>query len=124
MIEMKAVEELRSHFYDDLKNIPYFIDTRSNRHKNIWSILQIVIRIISRLSNEQILTDKKIQTYIDQTNECVVLILNSIDDPELEIEISHYILTLLEKYEQMALDMELYEVCSNISRYKKLYTLI
>lgn len=119
---MKEIHQLRRMFISDLTRIPYFIDTKSLKHKTIFEFLQIIIRIISRLSSPSILSERTIKLYNDQTEECITQMLELAKDDEiLELELSWYILSLLEKYEEKALELELYEVCENIKRYKSIY---
>jgi hypothetical protein len=119
---MKAIDQLRKLFLNDLRKIPYFINTKSAKHKAIFDYLQIIIRVLSRLSNESVLSQRTIKEYNDQTEECIRQMLELAKDDEiLELELSWYILDLLDKYEQRALELELYEVCENIKRYKTIY---
>lgn len=115
---------VRDLIVDDITRIPYFINTKSESSKNVWSYLQFILRALSKLTNENVLSDKKVQDYNDQIQECIELILLTLDNDELEIEISYYILSRIERYEAKALELELYEVCANFTKFKKLYQTI
>lgn len=119
---MKPLTEFRNLFIKDISMIPYFIDTKLPAHRQIWANLQSIIKVLSRLSNETILTEKQIKNYANQTEELINYILDDSGTYDiLEIELSWYILQLLEQYEEKALELELYEQCENIKRYKKIY---
>lgn len=120
--EMKQITLLRNEFMKDITKIPYFIDGKSSLHKNIWEHLQMIVRIISKLSSEAILPQTTIERLILSTSQYLYYIneLNK-DARIIDFEIAHYILSLIEKYEEIALDLELYEVCENLKNYKSIY---
>jgi hypothetical protein len=119
---MAPIEQLRREFIYDLQRVPYFIDGKVSFHKMIWENLQYLIRLMSRLTNETILPDHKINSILLETEVCLYTI-HELNKKALitDIELSYYILSLLEKYEDKAVDLELYEVCENILRYKTKY---
>jgi hypothetical protein len=119
---MNELNKIRNFYAADIIKIPYFIDTKSPSHRNIWRDLQSITRILSKLIDKHILTDKQILEHKENVDYFMFHIFESegITDV-LEVELSWYIISLIETYELKALDLELYEVCENLKRYKKIY---
>ena len=121
MKTIKPIDKLRQVMIKDIKSIPYFIETTLSSHADIWASLQLIIRIISKMTTESILTDRRVGVYHDQVQECIEYILDIADSDLLEMEISLFLDKRLETYESKALELELYEVCSNLQKFRKLY---
>src|ERR1035437_3412697 len=112
---MTNIEKLRRLITKDIETIPYFIDTKNIRGKHIWESLQLLLRIMSKLTNEKVLTDKKINDYIQMTADTSLVLVEAIDNDLLEIEISQYIMDRLDFYQEMSIELELFEVTQNRS---------
>jgi hypothetical protein len=121
MKTIKPIDNLRTLMIKDIKSIPYFIDPTILGHADIWMSLQLIIRILSKMTTESILTDRRIQIYHDQIQDSINYILLNIDQDIMQMEVSYYIEKRLQEYEAKSLELELYEVCSNLQKFRKLY---
>lgn len=112
------IEYLRKIVVRDIKDIPYFIDTKRESHKNLWQSLQLALRIISKCMVEEFLSERKLGQYVSMMLDTLTNILNSIDSDLLEMEINFYIVKNIESYEKAALRLELFESCQNLAKFK------
>lgn len=115
------IDYIKKLIVKDLKDVPYFIDLKKEVHKSTWSTIQLFIRIFSKLLVNNFLSDRKIKDYINLANDAILHLLNITQEDVMEIEISHFILELMESYEEAALRLELYECVQNISKFRKLF---
>jgi hypothetical protein len=115
---MKNIEILRKEIVKDITEIPPFLD---GNHLDIWVEVQIILRLISKLTNEKVLTQTKIRIISEQVNSRVDLLLEISRDINIDIHISNYIDKCIKKYLNFAINNELYEICQNIKNFKKLY---
>lgn len=118
---MKPIEQVRNLITKDLGQLPYFINTSSELSKNTWSYLKFILRIISKLTNDRVLSDTKVSEYNSDVQEAITLMIDGLSDDSYIVDISVYLSACMECYENKALELELYEVCENFKKFKILY---
>jgi hypothetical protein len=117
----KDLSKLRSEMDKDVTMVPCWVNTRNMIDKEVWGCVVEIIKVVSKLSSTRVLADRTIEGYIIEVNEYVLDIVMLADQEEIEIESSHYILNCIEKYLQMAVELELYESAENLFNFKKRY---
>lgn len=117
----QPISSLRQLIIEDIKSIPYFIDPKKPNHYDIWILLQLVIRIISKTVDKCILEPILIKLINDQIRSCTDSILELVEEDIMEIEISAFISEKIDKYYDLSLELELYEVCENLKKLRKIY---
>lgn len=115
---MTPVEQLRRMIQEDMTELPDFINTLKASDRNIWVHLQSILKVISRLTNETILSEKKISEYKELLLDLRYNIEEYISDEDQEDDIDNFIIEKLYTYEAIALSQEMYEICENVRRFR------
>jgi hypothetical protein len=115
---MTPIEELRHLIKGNISQIPQFIAGSNSTDKFVWTQLQSIIQEIYKLTNEAILKDQRIDALVYNTNVSIDWISDTITDPDIEDQIYQLVIVSLENYLRVATDLELYEVSSNMLRFK------
>src|ERR1035437_8489795 len=115
---MTPIEELRHLIKGNISQIPQFIAGSNSTDKFVWTQLQSIIQEIYKLTNEAILKDQRIDALVYNTNVSIDWISDTITDPDIEDQIYQLVIVSLENYLRVDTDLELYEVSSNMLRFK------
>ena len=114
---IKSLNKLRKEMVSDVSTIPDFIDTYSEVGRDQWELIKYIIRVISKLTENRILSTYSIQQRSNEANEVVEHLLDITTDNYIFLLIFEMILDCLEKYTMRCLELELYEVAENIRKF-------
>ncbi len=115
------IEILRLDIKTSMEKIPDFIDTRVLESKYIWTNLSEVFGYFYNLTREKVILPTGIKNIHTSVTLRINFILDIVFDTDVEIMISQLILTALDRYIAYSESEELYEVCHNMTEFKKLY---
>jgi hypothetical protein len=119
--ENNELVSIRDTMLKDISSVPYWVDTKKIEDVEVWNCVRSIISIISKCTAPRILTERTINNYIFEVNEYILDITLLAIEESIEIESSHFVINAIEKYLQLAVELEQYEICENLFNFKKKY---
>lgn len=113
------INRIRSLYTLKVSNIPTFIDTKNYLDKSVWDFMKSIYVIMSKLSVNTILSDKRINEVYIQYKEYMDE-LERFCPYDMLLNVSDEICSILEYTLEICEDYELYEAASNFKKFRDL----
>jgi hypothetical protein len=109
---------LRKLFERDIITIPDYLDTKEYLNKMTFDQYQTIIQLLSKLTSNTFLSDRAI-TAIVTSVDFQLEVVSHYEKYDIQLLFLSDIAHKIEKYLQFALEYELYEIASNITKFVK-----
>ena len=119
---MKPIDELRNIIKSEAGRIPDFVNVAETHSKMISLNLKEIYVLISKLTNENILSTNSINVILNRVDDVIDEILDLVHyEPDIQITLSNLIIDCIERYKVIAIELELYEVAENLTAFEERY---
>lgn len=120
IVEITSIKRLRNIITKDVSTIPIWIEPTSSRHQHIFKAIQNIFILLSKLTDEKILSDLKISRIMVAIDQQLDMIIDLGDDL-INVMTQNHLLSRIEFYLRFCVDTELFECAANFKTFIEMY---